>query len=72
LARFVSVTFGIALSLFGVLFVVVYLLANVRKIKAAYLMPASSWMTSPSRSRAVLAVLKVLFDFFRARLYTEN
>jgi hypothetical protein len=40
LARFVSVTFGIALSLFGVLFVVVYLLANVRKIKAAYLMAA--------------------------------
>jgi predicted PurR-regulated permease PerM len=37
LARFVSVTFGIALSLFGVLFVAVYLLANVRKIKATYL-----------------------------------
>src|SRR5215212_6434416 len=30
LVRFVSVTFGIALSLFGVLFVAVYLLANVR------------------------------------------
>ena len=40
LARFVSVTFGIALSLFGVLFVAVYLLANVRKIKAAYRMAA--------------------------------
>ena len=40
LARFVSVTFGIALSLFGMLFVDVCLLANVRKIKAAYLMAA--------------------------------
>jgi predicted PurR-regulated permease PerM len=37
LVRFVSVTFGIALSLFGVLFVAVYLLANVRGLKAAYL-----------------------------------
>jgi predicted PurR-regulated permease PerM len=36
----VSVTFGIALSLFGVLFVAVYLLANVRKLKATYLMVA--------------------------------
>ena len=40
LVRFVSVTFGIALTLFGVIFVAVYLLANVRKLKAAYLRAA--------------------------------
>jgi predicted PurR-regulated permease PerM len=38
LISFVSITFGIALSLFGVLFVAVYLLAHVRKLKATYLM----------------------------------
>jgi predicted PurR-regulated permease PerM len=37
LIGFVSVTFGIALSLFGVLFVAVYLLANVRQLKVTYL-----------------------------------
>ena len=37
LIGFVSVTFGLALSLFGVLFVAVYLLANVRQLKATYL-----------------------------------
>lgn len=37
LVRFVSGTLGAALSLFGVLFVAVYLLANVRKLKATYL-----------------------------------
>ena len=40
LVRFVSGALGIALSLFGVLFVAVYLLVNVRKIKAAYLRAA--------------------------------
>jgi predicted PurR-regulated permease PerM len=40
LVRFVSVTFEVALSLFGVLFVAVYLLANVRKIKATFLITA--------------------------------
>jgi predicted PurR-regulated permease PerM len=45
LIGFVSVTFGVALSLFGVLFVAVYLLTNVRKIKATFL------MTAPKRYR---------------------
>ena len=40
LVRFVSVTFGVALSLFGALFVAVYLLTNVRKIKATFLITA--------------------------------
>jgi predicted PurR-regulated permease PerM len=40
LVRFISVTFGIALTLFGVIFVAVYLLANVRRLKAAYLRAA--------------------------------
>jgi predicted PurR-regulated permease PerM len=38
LVGFVSGTISAALALFGVLFVAVYLLANVRKIKAAFLM----------------------------------
>jgi predicted PurR-regulated permease PerM len=37
LVRFVSGALGVALSLFGVLFVAVYLLANVRQLKATYL-----------------------------------
>jgi predicted PurR-regulated permease PerM len=37
LVRFLSGAIGVALSLFGVLFVAVYLLANVRKLKAAFL-----------------------------------
>jgi predicted PurR-regulated permease PerM len=37
LVRFVSGAFGFMLSLFGVLFVAVYLLANVRRLKATYL-----------------------------------
>jgi predicted PurR-regulated permease PerM len=45
LVRFVSGAIGIALSLFGVLFVAVYLLANVRKLKAAFL------VSSPKRYR---------------------
>jgi predicted PurR-regulated permease PerM len=45
LIGFVSVTFGVALSLFGVLFVAVYLLTNVRKIKATFL------ITAPKRYR---------------------
>jgi predicted PurR-regulated permease PerM len=40
LVSFVSSTISLVLSLFGVLFVSVYLLANVRKIKATYLMAA--------------------------------
>jgi predicted PurR-regulated permease PerM len=40
LIGFVSSTIRLVLSLFGVLFVSVYLLANVRKIKASYLMAA--------------------------------
>ena len=38
LVGFVSGTISLVLSLFGVLFVAVYLLANVRKIKATYLL----------------------------------
>jgi predicted PurR-regulated permease PerM len=40
LVGFVSSTISLVLSLFGVLFVSVYLLANVRNIKATYLMSA--------------------------------
>jgi predicted PurR-regulated permease PerM len=40
LINLVSGTVSLVLSLFGVLFVAVYLLANVRKIKATYLMAA--------------------------------
>ena len=36
LLGFISGTFGLVLTLFGVLFVAVYLITNVRKIKAAY------------------------------------
>ena len=49
LVRFISVTFGIALSLFGVLFVAVYLLAHVRKLKAAYLRAAPKRYRSDAR-----------------------
>jgi predicted PurR-regulated permease PerM len=37
LVHFVSGAFGVVLAIFGVLFVAVYLLANVRRIKATYL-----------------------------------
>jgi predicted PurR-regulated permease PerM len=47
--RFISVTFGIALTLFGVIFVAVYLLANVRKLKAAYLRAAPKRYRSDAR-----------------------
>ena len=40
LVGFVSGTISVALALFGVLFVAVYLLVNVRKIKATFLMAA--------------------------------
>jgi predicted PurR-regulated permease PerM len=40
LISFVSGTISLVLALFGVLFVAVYLLANVRKIKVTYLMAA--------------------------------
>jgi predicted PurR-regulated permease PerM len=40
LINFVSGTISLVLALFGVLFVAVYLLANVRKIKVTYLMAA--------------------------------
>jgi predicted PurR-regulated permease PerM len=45
LVRFVSGAIGIALTLFGVLFVAVYLLVNVRKLKATFL------VSSPKRYR---------------------
>jgi predicted PurR-regulated permease PerM len=45
LVRFVSGAIGVALSLFGVLFVAVYLLANERKLKATFL------VSSPKRYR---------------------
>ncbi len=45
LVRFISGAIGVALSLFGTLFVAVYLLANVRKLKAAFL------VSSPKRYR---------------------
>ncbi len=40
LVGFISGTFSVALTLFGVLFVAVYLLVNVRKLKATYLVVA--------------------------------
>jgi predicted PurR-regulated permease PerM len=40
LVGFVSGTFSLALTLFGVLFVAVYLLANVRQLKTTYLLVA--------------------------------
>jgi predicted PurR-regulated permease PerM len=49
LVRFISITFGIALTLFGVIFVAVYLLANVRKLKAAYLRAAPKRYRSDAR-----------------------
>jgi predicted PurR-regulated permease PerM len=49
LISFVSITFGIALTLFGVIFVAVYLLANVRKLKAAYLRAAPKRYRSDAR-----------------------
>jgi predicted PurR-regulated permease PerM len=61
LLRFVSVTFGIALSLFGVLFVAVYLLVNVRKIKATFL------MTAPKRYRRDASELWDSFAFTLSR-----
>jgi predicted PurR-regulated permease PerM len=61
LVRFVSVTFGIALSLFGVLFVAVYLLANVRGLKAAYL------RTVPKRYRRDARELWNAFAFSLTR-----
>ena len=51
LVGFVSSTVSLVLSLFGVLFVSVYLLANVRNIKASYL------MTAPKRYRRDAAEL---------------
>jgi predicted PurR-regulated permease PerM len=45
LVRFVSGAISVVISLFGVLFVAVYLLANVRKLKAAFL------ISSPKRYR---------------------
>jgi predicted PurR-regulated permease PerM len=40
LVGFISGTFSVALTLFGMLFVAVYLLVNVRKLKAVYLVVA--------------------------------
>lgn len=61
LVNVVSATFGIAFSIFAILFASIYLLLNVRGLKATYLRtapnatgetPASSGTPSPSRSRA--------------------
>lgn len=45
LVQFISGTFGLALSLFGVLFVAIYMLVNVRGLKSTYL------RTAPKRYR---------------------
>ena len=59
--RFVSGAVGVALSLFGVLFVAVYLLANVRKLKAAFL------VGSPKRYRRDAHQLWEAFAFSFSR-----
>lgn len=51
LVGLISLTFGVALSLFGVLFVAIYLLLNVRKLKAAYLVAASRRYRRDARER---------------------
>jgi predicted PurR-regulated permease PerM len=59
LVRFVSGAISIALSLFGVLFVAAYLLVNVRKLKAAFL------VSSPKRYRRDAHQLWNAFSFSR-------
>jgi predicted PurR-regulated permease PerM len=49
LIGFISGTFSVALTLFGVLFVAVYLLVNVRKLKATYLLVAPKRYRRDSR-----------------------
>jgi predicted PurR-regulated permease PerM len=49
LLGFISGTFSVALTLFGVLFVAVYLLVNVRKLKATYLLVAPKRYRRDSR-----------------------
>ena len=61
LVRFVSGAIGIALSLFGVLFVAVYLLVNVRKLKATFL------VSSPKRYRRDAHQLWSAFAFSFSR-----
>ncbi len=61
LVGFVSGAFGVALGLFGVLFVAVYLLLNVRRLKAAYL-----W-TAPRRYRRDARELWDSFAFSLSR-----
>jgi predicted PurR-regulated permease PerM len=61
LVRFVSGAIGVALSLFGTLFVAVYLLANVRKLKTAFL------VSSPKRYRRDTRQLWDAFAFSFSR-----
>jgi len=61
LLSFVSLTFNLALSMFGMLFVAVYLLTNMRNIKAAYL------HTIPSRYRRDARELWDAFAFSLSR-----
>jgi predicted PurR-regulated permease PerM len=61
LVRFVSGAFGVMLTLFGILFVAVYLLANMRKLKAAYLRAV------PKRYRKDALELWDAFDFTLTR-----
>jgi predicted PurR-regulated permease PerM len=61
LVRFISGAIGVALSLFGVLFVAVYLLANVRKLKVTFL------MVSPKRYRRDARQLWDAFAFSFSR-----
>ncbi|HET6261857.1 MAG TPA: AI-2E family transporter [Chloroflexia bacterium] len=61
LVRFVSGAIGVALSLFGVLFVAVYLLANVRRLKATFL------VRSPTRYRRDARQLWGAFAFTFSR-----
>src|SRR5829696_9492549 len=61
LVRFVSGAIGVALSLFGVLFVAVYLLVNVRRLKATFL------VSSPKRYRRDAHQLWSAFAFTFSR-----
>lgn len=61
LIQFISGTFGLALTLFGVLFVAIYLLVNVRGLKAAYL------RTAPKRYRRDARQLWDAFAFSLSR-----
>lgn len=64
LVGFVSATFGFALTLFGVIFVAVYLLIDVRKVKVTYL------LTVPVRYRRDALDLWDAFAFSLSRYLT--